>query len=248
MPQLLGTLLKATQVLDALEESAPVGVRELSRRLGMEKSAVSRILLTLNASNYVRVTDGGGYDLGLRLFELGRTLQERMPFRQMVIPFVDEIARETGETVFAVHYNQHQIAYLYDCVSDQDIRLGERTGARESPWTHPAGIAMLAHHDEPEVLAFLAAARRIQRKGLPTIDRFRRELDSARQRGYSDQCDQEKHLIAVPVLGDTSPVSSALMIGGPAFRIAPSRSKALARLLIRQAADLSGALGWTDTT
>jgi len=231
-------------VLDALGDSGPVGVLELSRRLEMDKSAVSRILTTFRSRDYVRVTENGRYDLGLRLYELGQALQERMPFRETVIPHIDAIASETGETAFAVHYSQGQIAYLYDCVSTQDIRLGERTGKRASPWNHPAGKAVLAHHDEDSVLTDLASARRIGRAGLPTIDDFRRDLSRVRKRGFAEQRDTEKCLVAVPVLNDTAPVSAALMVGGPSSRIKPSTSKQLARIVTHHAAEVSRTLGW----
>ncbi len=244
MPQQLGTLLKATRVLDAIGESAPVGVLELSRRLRMDKSAVSRILTTLRSCDYVRVTVEGRYDLGTRIFELGRTMLERMPVREAVIPHVDAIVHETGETAFAVHWSQGQIAYLYDCVSTQDIRLGERCGMRALPWNHPAGKAILAHHDEATVLKALTSARRKQPKGLPTIENFRRELAQGHKQGYISQRDNEKCLVAVPVLIDTAPVDLALMLGGPAFRMTPSRTKSYARLLIKHAGEVSRSLDW----
>ncbi len=120
----------------------------------------------------MHVRENGHYDVGLRLFELGQALQERMPVREGLIPHVDAIAETTGETAFAMHYSQGQIAYLYDCVSTQDIRLGERCGMRAAPWNHPAGLAILAYRDEAEVLASLSSIRRESRKGLPTVGRI----------------------------------------------------------------------------
>ena len=82
----MGTLVKATNLLDTLAVSAPIGVMELSRRPEMDKSGVSRLLTTLKFRNYVRVGEDGRYDLGLRLFELGQLLQDRLPFRKAIIP------------------------------------------------------------------------------------------------------------------------------------------------------------------
>ena len=244
MSQPLGTLVKAMNVLDALGEQAPVGVLELARRLELDKSAVSRILTTFRTRGYVRVNTDGRYDLGLRLFELGQALQERMPVRETMIPHVDAIAQEIGETAFAVHYNHGQIAYLYDCVSTQDIRLGERVGRRVPPWNHVAGKAILAFMDEAEVLEMLATARSEQRKGLPTVNKFRCELAQVRKQGYASERDAEKCLFAVPVMNDISPVCSALMLGGPAFRLPQSRIKSLAKLFKTHANAVSYSLGW----
>lgn len=244
MSQPLGTLVKAMDVLDALGELAPIGVLELARDLELDKSAVSRILITYRSRGYVRVTEDGRYDIGLRLFELGQVIQERMPFRDTIIPHVDTLARETGETVFSVHYDQGEIAYLYDRVSTQDIRLGERAGTRVSPWNHVAGKVILAHHDEADVLDALSVARRSHRKGLPTSDSFRRELIKIRKQGYATARDTEKFLLAVPILKEPGRVSAALMLGGPSFRIASSQSKRLAKLFIQHAREISNSLGW----
>jgi len=243
--QPVGTLVKAMDVLDALGESAPTGVLELSRRLGMDKSAVSRILTTFKTRGYVHVRENGQYDIGLRLFELGHALQERMPVRDTLIPHVREIARETGETTFAMHYAQGQVTYLYDCVSTQDIRLGERSGWRASPWNHPAGRAILAHREEDVVLADLSAARKQSRAGLPTLDAFRRDMADVRAQGYAEQRDAEKVLISTPILNHvTKRATAALMLGGPAFRISVAQSKSLTTLLRQHCHQISTTLGW----
>jgi IclR family transcriptional regulator, KDG regulon repressor len=248
MPQLLGTLVKAMDVLDALGEIAPIGVLDLSRHLKMDKSSVSRILTTLKSRGYVIVRENGHYDIGLRVFELGHTLQERMPVRSVLIPHVDAIAQETGETTFALHYTQGQIAYLYDCVSKHDIRLGERAGMRKPPWGHPAGKAILAFREETEVLDDLTTARRVESKGLPTLAGFRSELATIRKQGYAQQRDVELCLISAPVRNlTTHRATAALMIGGPVFRIPPSRVRSLANVLIRHAKEISQELGWQSS-
>jgi IclR family transcriptional regulator, KDG regulon repressor len=246
LTQLLGTLVKAMEVLDALGEVAPIGVLDLSRHLGMDKSGVSRILTTLKTRGYVHVRENGQYDIGLRLFELGQMLQERMPVRNVLIPHVDAIAQETGETTFALHYTQGQIAYLYDRVSTQDIRLGERAGMRKPPWNHPAGKVILAFRDEEGVLEDLAAARQVSPKGLPKPDDFRCELSKIRKQGYAEHRDAETCLISVPVCNELKQQAmAALMLGGPAFRIPAARVRSLARLLMAHAREVSQALGWT---
>lgn len=246
MSQPVGTLVKAMDVLDALGATAPIGVLDLSRRLGMDKSAVSRILTTFKARDYVQVRPDGRYDLGLRLFELGQTLQERMPFREAVIPHVDAIASETGETAFAMHCSQGQIAYLYDCESTQDIRLGERRGTRASMWNHPAGKVILAHRDERRVLEQLEAARLVDAAGLPSPRQFRGELERIRKHAYAEQRDADKCLLSVAVPNARQQVNAALMLGGPEFRMPPSRTAALAKVLQQHARQVSCALGWIE--
>jgi DNA-binding IclR family transcriptional regulator len=159
------------------------------------------------------------------------------------MPHVDSLSRETGETAFAVHYSQGDVAYLYDCVSSRDVRLGERTEMRTAPWSHVAGTAILAFRDEAAVLDELRAARNTNKDGLPTVEAFRRELARVRRQGYAVHRDAEKCLIAAPILGPSQPVSAALMVGGPAFRVKPATQRKLARIVIRHADRVSRDVG-----
>ncbi|WP_417847658.1 IclR family transcriptional regulator [Thalassoglobus sp.] len=245
MSQPVGTLVKAMDVLDLLGEAAPIGVNEISRKLGMDKSTVSRLLSTLRSRDYVRLSpDQTGYDIGLRIFELGKSMQERMPVRETLIPHVDALAEKTGETVFALHYSKGLVAYLYDCVSSQDIRLGERTGLRVAPWNHPAGKTILAFRGRDEVMDKFASRRRSSRAGLPTIKEFLKEMDRISHQGYDEQRDEEKCLISVPILNETGNVNAALMVGGPIFRMDQKRTQPLVSLLKKHAAEVSRSLGW----
>ena len=244
MPQPVSTLVKALNVLDALGTSAPIGVLELARQLDMDKSAVSRILATFKLRDYVRVNENGQHDLGLRLFELGQAMQDRMPFRDTVIPHVDAIAQETGETSFAVHYSQGQIAYLYDCVSSHDIRLGERAGTRALPWNNLAGKVILAHRDIDTVLADLDTARSTQPERLPNDEDLRKQLARYRRLGYAEQRDADMTLVAVPVMKTTEPVSAAIMVGGPSSRIKPRKVKQLAKKIAQHTEQISRKHGW----
>ncbi len=248
MSQPVGTLVKAMDVLDLLGESAPLGVNEISRILEMDKSTVSRMLTTLKSRDYVRLSpDRTGYDIGLRVFELGKSVQERMPVREALIPHVDALAEETGETVFALHYSKGLVAYLYDCVSSQDIRLGERSGLRVEPWNHPAGKTILAFRRRDEVMSKFATRRRTSRAGLPTIETFRKEIDRIQQQGYDEQRDEEKSLISVPILNATGNVNAALMVGGPIFRMPKKRTKTLVSQLAKHAWEVSRKLDWVNT-
>ncbi len=245
MPQPVGTVIKAMDLLDALAKEGPVGVMELSRRLAIDKSAVSRLLSTLKSRQYVRACDDGRYDLGLQLFHIGQRLQNRMPFRQLIIPFVKALAAETGETAYAVHESHGQIAYLYDAVSTQEVRLGERTGLRCAHWDDIAGKAILACREEQSVLDALQAAWKIDRRGLPARNKLCHELARIRQQGYAVEREGEKCLVAAPLLRLHGLVTAAFVVGGPSYRISASKAKQLSQAVVRYAAKASITIGWT---
>src|SRR4051794_24561551 len=94
------SLLKAMDVLEALGGDTAVSLADISRRSGLEKTTVFRVLATFALRGYVeRVGSGGMYRLGLRTFELGmRAVAERDVRTAAEEPMRRLLAR-TGELV-----------------------------------------------------------------------------------------------------------------------------------------------------
>lgn len=233
-------------ILDALGGKGPLGVTELSRLLGIEKSGVSRLLTTLRSCDYVRVLQDGRYDLGLRLFELGQILQDRMPVRRAVIPHVEALARETGETASAAHYDLGLVSYLHDSVSSHPVRLGGRVGIRCLPWEDVAGKAIMALRDEGAVLRALEADRKSVRAKLPSSRRLLSEFATIRERGYAIEENDQWGIVAAAVSNSFQPTAVALTVGGPSSRLKSKDMRKLGEAAVRHAHDASVALGWTS--
>jgi DNA-binding IclR family transcriptional regulator len=233
-------------ILDALGELGSLGVTELSRELGIEKSGVSRFLTTLRSCDYVRVLNDGRYDLGLRLFELGQILQERMPIRRTVIPHVEALARESGETASAAHYDHGLVAYLHDSVSSHRVRLGGRVGIRCLPWEDVAGKAIMALRDEDAVLKALDADRRKARSKMPSASELLAEFAKIRERGYAVERNDEWSIVAAAVSNAYEPMAVALTVGGPSSRLKSKDMRTLGEAAVRHAHDASVALGWSS--
>lgn len=244
MKSQVGTLVKATDVLDTLGNTGPLGVMELSRQLGMDKSGVSRLLSTLKSREYVRVLSDGRYDLGLRLFELGQILQARMPVRQAVVPHVEALSRDTGETASGAHYHHGHISYLHDAISDKEIRLGGRVGERCLPWDDVCGKAILAFCDTSYVEECYDFDRRNSSGPLPTLEQLYKEFTTIRKKGYAVEKTDDSRIVAAPLPCNHRPTFIALMCGGPSSRIKSIDLKRLGESAIHHARKAAESLGW----
>lgn len=248
MSRPLQTVVKAITLLETLAQEGPLGVMELSRRLGMHKSVVSRLLSTLKAHSFVRAKgENGPYDLGLRLFDLGQLLQDRMPFRKAIIPHVEALAAETGETASVGAIDQDWIDYLYDAVSDRAVRLGPRAGVRRPAWHDVVGRAILAYRPEQDVLQALRAAKAANGDGLPNPSALERDLRDVRANGYAVQLEDEGQVVSVaaPLGSCRGLVSAAMAVGGPASRLSPDRIARVGQQVAQRALKASIELGWT---
>jgi IclR family transcriptional regulator, acetate operon repressor len=90
---------RVTAIFDAFGEADEgLGVSELARRANLPKSTVSRIAADLVSQRFLDREDDRLY-LGVRLFELGQTVQEPRRLRRIALPMMTELRNLTGATV-----------------------------------------------------------------------------------------------------------------------------------------------------
>ena len=91
------SLQKALQVLECFVEKQPLGVTEISEKMGLYKSNVHNILSTFKAMDYLEQDpDTGKFRLGTAVFALSRALRENLDISRIVVPFMRRIAEEAG--------------------------------------------------------------------------------------------------------------------------------------------------------
>lgn len=89
------TLQRGLQILEALTAgSLPIG--RLSAKLGIHRSIVTRLLLTLDDADFVSRDPSGAYRLGPALLELARAVEA--PVRMLVRPLLEGLAERLGTT------------------------------------------------------------------------------------------------------------------------------------------------------
>jgi DNA-binding IclR family transcriptional regulator len=241
------SVTKALKILEMLGTHGPQGVAELSRRLNIHKSVVSKLLSTMRARGFVRVpTTTGRFDLGMRLYSLGQLVEERLTFRPAILPHLRELAVETGESTFAAIWENDQVHYLCEHVSQRPIRLGPRVGLVRQPFHDAAGKAMIAHLDLKYALRRLQLARSLHEPNLPSERAWKRELHEIRHNGYAVEQELRGHLtaIAAPLPHTGNPVTACLVLGGPTARIEQFGIDKLGQLIASRAREAAIELGW----
>ena len=135
-----------TNGLDLLEEfrgeETELGVTELSKRLGLHKNNVFRLLATLESRGYMeqnKVT--GNYRLGLRVLELGQVFIKHMGLLKMARPILEEISEKCNET-----------AYLGVIRDDLVIRVAhiDTASVRAEPHALLQRLQLRLRRDEPK--------------------------------------------------------------------------------------------------
>ena len=246
----LSSVSTAARLLKAFsEEQVEIGISDLAKRLGVAKSTVHRLAVTLVAQGMLEQNpDSDKYRLGMALFRLGSLVRRRMTLSNEARPLLRDLREKINETVHLAVLDGAEIMYVYNLESTQAIRMRSDVGVRKPAYCTAEGQAMLAFQPAEVVDEVIGA-------GLPprtpqTItdgERLRKALDAVRQRGCAIEDEESEpgmRCIAAPIRNDTGEVVAAMGIAGPVSRLTKKALAGLIPYVIETAAAISARLGY----
>jgi DNA-binding IclR family transcriptional regulator len=245
----LKTLRKSIRVLECFSIQEPrLSLSEIARRVGLPPSTTHRIVATLREEGMLEQGGAGDqYRLGLKMFEMGSVVLATMELHREAQPIIEELARETGETVHLGVFNGTEVVSIEKMDSPHGLTTVVTIGKGAPAYCTGVGKALLAHQPE-------AVVDQICKMGLPrhtpqTITdsaSLREELGRVRSLGYAVD-DMELHpdvrCVAAPVRDHTGSVVASLSVSGPASRISKDAFPSLSEKVREAAAKLSARLG-----
>lgn len=247
----LKSLRKAMRVLDcfSLEESR-LTLTDIARKAGLPLSTTHRILATLRDVGLVEQQGNRDlYRLGLKLLELGSVVLANMEVHREALPCIEELVRETGETVHLGVFDGSQVVSIEKMDSPHGLASNVTIGKGAPAYCTGVGKALLAF--QPENVVDGVCRQRLARHTPQTITdraKLRKELAQVRAQGYAvDNAEHQPDVrcVAAPIRNHSGSVIASLSISGPATRIPKERIPVLAVRVREAAAKLSARLGHT---
>jgi len=222
----LSTVVTASRILELVGSAGSASPALIARTLGLTRSNVHRLLVTLNELGYVEEGIHNTYNLTFRLFELGNTA----PFRKMIIdasrPSMLRLAQLTGMTINNAVLYQNEVLYVDKVEANTHLKLDRSIGSSDPVHCTSLGKVLLAFHEETVREAVLAEIELFPSTPNTIIDmkKFRQELEKVRAEGYaldSQELTMDLNCIAIPVFDTKNSVCSALSVSGPSDRFTP---------------------------
>jgi IclR family transcriptional regulator, acetate operon repressor len=221
------TVGRVTAVLDAfLEADGDLGVTELAAQLGLAKSVLHRVVSALADAEYLaHDVATRRYSLGSKAVRLGLVAVGQMRIRERALPYLRELASETGETAtLSLLVGDHRV-YAEQVESAQPVRQSVAIGATAALHLGASGKAMLAFLPASRVAALLRQAKQSAPQhadGSPVdIRALNKELDEIRQRGFATS--QSERVLgaasaAAPVYDHHGDVVACISVAGVTVR------------------------------
>lgn len=246
----LKSLRKAMRVLEcfSLQESR-LPLTDIARKVGLPLSTAHRILATLRDVGIVEQEgDRDLYRLGLKLLELGSMVLANMEVHREALPFVEELARETGETVHLGVFDGSQVVSIEKMDSPHGLASNVTIGKGAPAYCTGVGKALLAF--QPENVVDHVCRLGLTKFTPQTIthpEKLRKELTQVRAQGYAvDNAEHQPDVrcVAAPIRNHSGNVIASLSVSGPATRIPKDRIPGLAARVREVAGKLSARLGY----
>jgi DNA-binding IclR family transcriptional regulator len=247
----LKSLRKVVRVLECFSFQEPrLSLTDIARRVGLPLSTTHRILATLRDVGLVEQEgDRDLYRLGLKLLELGSMVLANMEVHREALPFIEELVRETGETVHLGVFDGTHVVSIEKMDSPHGLASNITIGKGTPAYCTAVGKALLAFQSQ-DALDHICrlGLKRYTPQTITDPKGLRRELERIRTAGYA--VDDREHqpdvrCVAAPIRNYTGRVIASMSVSGPATRIPKERIPGLAVRVREVAAKLSARLGYT---
>jgi len=146
-------------------------------------------MATLESSGFVaRRPDDGGFQIGLRAFEIGALFLAANPVSSLLTKALDELVERTQCTAYLAVLDGDDIVMLTCREGTLPIRFVWQVGDRLPCHTTAMGKAILTYLSAEEIDARLGKGKKLRaltKNSIRTRDKLDRELEEARKRGWA---------------------------------------------------------------
>lgn len=249
-PKLVPAVDRTIQVLNAFTNgSSNLGVSELSRTLGINKSTLHGILNTLVHYHWLERDEiSKTYRLGFGLYALGNRAGAQMDLLAIAHPFVIQLAHEVQETIMLTAFRDEHILLVDLEEAPHDLKLSARVGQR-MPY-HAGAFGMVFNAAMPRAELDEMIRRRGFRtftpKSVGDLHTYAQMLDRVRANGYASESEEYIEGIcglASPIVNMQGQVTASLGVVGFKSRLPEERLETLARRIRQVCQEISFRLG-----
>ncbi|MCP5100617.1 MAG: IclR family transcriptional regulator [Chloroflexi bacterium] len=245
------SIQRAAAIMRCFTEVEPeLSVTELSHRLELHKSTVSRMLATLQHERLVeRNPKTGEYRLGLGLISLAGVALGRLNARAAAQPYLDSLVKITRETINVTVLDGQECINIERAFSPQPVRYMGWIGRRTPLHCTASGKVLLAGMSpEGQTSVSPPPLSHHTDKTITDIEELTQSLQLVRQQGYAivhGEYEDEISSLAAPIYNHLGQVIATLAITGPTYRLQEEAIKAFVEPLLQITQQISADLGYS---
>lgn len=201
-----------------------MSLAEIERQLHLPKPTLLRLLQVLVSTGFLERPSRNNYRPALKMWRLGCKAVDYDDVRLQVLPLLQELVSETGESAHFSVYETGYSVYVEKVDGNHPVRAYTSVGSRSPAFASATGKALLAWQGPTEIEQVTANAEQFTEATISSAAQFEEAAREIRARGWSvnrGEWRADVWGVAAPVFGRTGEVVSALGISGPRERLEP---------------------------
>ena len=154
----VNSLARGLSILEVFDLAKPrMGISDLSRKTGLSKSTVFRLVHTLRTLGYIiPVGEENKYTLGPKVLTLGFAVLSSFELREVAQPYLMELSREVKETVNLAVLDGWRLIYVERIKTHQIVNINLHVGSRLELYNTAMGRVLAAFQDEDWLSTYLS--------------------------------------------------------------------------------------------
>lgn len=217
-------VVKAFDLLEVLAvEGSSSTVPLLTRKLGLSRNKIFRLLATLEDQGLVERDESGSYRLGLSALEMAQRFLKSASLIRLAHPVMEELARKHDEAIYITVLTNDEVLFLDMVDSFQQIKTAPLVGRRFPFFTNAAGRAIKAMSSSDVIEKM---GKKLSRTCILDIKKLQSELYNIRKRGVAVEIGglgEGICSVAVAIKDYAGKVVGALTLLAPSFRMLQDR-------------------------
>lgn len=216
------SVARAAAILRCFADSASLGLTEISRAVGLNKSTAAGLVTSLKAEGFLAQKADGSYTLGPELFRLGSLVN--VGLEELSGRHLKALLDATNETVNLATCENGMVTYVSKLESTHSVRIISRIGQSLPFYCAGIGKAIYAFLDEAEVSRCFAALekKKYTEKTILDYDALLVELARVRRNGYAIDYEEYEYglvCVAAPIFNRNRVPVASVSVSGPTVRM-----------------------------
>ena len=246
---LIRSVVKAIAVLRAFSKERPtMGVSELSRYLGLNRTVTQKLLLTLQREGLLEQDPHSKkYSLSPRVVEFASSFFSASPLTREGRRYVHELVEQTRMSCALGILESEEVLYLISEEADASVKAASRAGERSPLHCTATGKCLLAFLPKPDRERILERLelRRMTATTITSKPTLNQELNQISRQGFATNKEERVvglYGVAAPVLNHEGRGIAALSAAIPKGLVSETTFDEIARLTVAMGKELSARL------
>lgn len=251
MPRVVPAVIRALDILELFLDRPQLSAREVAERLGLPRTTVHELLVTLVARAYLISVPGQPvqYRLGMPLFQLGAAFAGRLDLVREANGVARDVAAACDEAVHVAVLDGADVVYLVKVDSTHPVRMVSGVGLRLPAHCTAVGKVLLSSLDPADLDTVLAKGTLpgMTPDSITDPDSLRAHLDEVRAEGVAidiGESDSAMRCAAAAIRDHSGATIAAMSVSAPIIRWTTQAQVEWVRLVREGAAALSARMGY----